>query len=321
MSAAAFSPDSRLVATAARVPSATSPYPSRERLVVWSAETGAALGEACCAVPANRLAFSRSGRQLMSIGYRPQAAAAVWRMSLQSDARSTGGAVLERVASLPLSDPDVDGVFVDDGLLVMLSTSGSVRLANAETGLPLVIPLRLAATSIRLDANRHRLVVTSRDWPPSAWVLHSPAVEVDLGHSQPVVSAHFSPSANSPQILTASLDGAARIWTTSGGLPEAEFYADDRLLGAEYSPDGRFVLTNDGRFVRVWKTSGEPVGRPIASRRGRFILARFDPTSARIVTASDEGPAWVWNAATGEPVREVTTAGSLWSVEFSPAGD
>ena len=343
VTAAAMSPDGRVVITSASATSspafesvlpANQPasQPGRERLIMWNGETREdvpagspvkdVLDEVCCSSPASRLVFSRSGRLLVSLSPERQVAA-VWRVRLGPDLLALRGAILERVTSLPVADPDEDAVFIDDRLLVVRSMSGSVRLADPETGQPLAIPLRLAATSIALDPDRRRVVLTSRDRPPSVWALRSPVPSVDLGHAGEVLSAQFSPAIGDARILTLSRDGVPRIWSAAGGLPDAALDQHGFVLDAEYSADGQRVLENEGRVARVVTAKGDQVAEivsPENDSRG-FILSRFTPGSAQLVLASMTGPAQLRDASTGQLVRQFDTAGAISTIEFSASGD
>ena len=49
--------------------------------------------------------------------------------------------------------------------------------------------------------------------------------------------------------------------------------------------------------------SGAPTGQPLR-HAGMVSDARFDPAGRRVVTASGDGSARVWDAATGRPLRD-----------------
>jgi hypothetical protein len=74
-------------------------------------------------------------------------------------------------------------------------------------------------------------------------------------------------------VLTASLDGTARLWDLSTGRPlgpPASF--GGRVLAAAVSPDGRTLLTgHEDGAARIWPWPWpEPVREPAAEVAGRI---------------------------------------------------
>jgi WD40 repeat protein len=96
----------------------------------------------------------------------------------------------------------------------------------------------------------------------------------------------------------------------------------DRVTSAEYSPDGRRVLTAcaDG-FARVWDlATGRVVTLPLR-HSSEVLQATFSPDGHRILTAGADDTARVWDAATGQaltpPLRHRSR---VTCVAFSPDG-
>ncbi|WP_437915025.1 protein kinase [Sorangium sp. So ce302] len=136
-----------------------------------------------------------------------------------------------------------------------------------------------------------------------------------------IVRAAFSPDGK--RIVTASLDGSARIWRADGaGEPVVLRGHQDRLAWAAFSPDGRRVVTASyDRTARVWSADG--AGEPIVLRGHDDVVfsAAFSPDGTRVVTASWDTTARVWSAdGTGEPVVLRGRPGWMWSAAFSPDG-
>jgi hypothetical protein len=76
------------------------------------------------------------------------------------------------------------------------------------------------------------------------------------GHTGYVFSALFSPDGK--WVVTASLDGTARVWEASTGKTIAELrgHAAPLLFGAAFSPDGKWVATASAdNTARVWEVS------------------------------------------------------------------
>jgi WD40 repeat protein len=105
------------------------------------------------------------------------------------------------------------------------------------------------------------------------------------------------------------------------------------LRSARFSPDGaRIVTASDDGTARVWKLDVvEPspgnmryvigsVGTPLVHRRG-VVSAFFSGDGSRVVTASTDKSARVWDAETGAPLTEpLWHDEALRSAIFSPDG-
>jgi WD40 repeat protein len=90
---------------------------------------------------------------------------------------------------------------------------------------------------------------------------------------------------------------------------------EDSVTHAEFSPDGRLVITaGQGTEARVWDVqSGRLVGAPL-KHNGMIYNPSFSSDSRRVVTASFDGTARVWNAHAFEAQCGVPHA------SFSPDG-
>ncbi len=116
-----------------------------------------------------------------------------------------------------------------------------------------------------------------------------------------------------------------------------KFKYDERVWSASFSQDGtRIVTGSEDKGARVWDVAtGQAIGEPmrhewirggspkfLPGSAGHVVLsASFSPDGTRIVTASDDNTARVWDAATrqtiGEPMRH---EGGVLSANFSTDG-
>jgi WD40 repeat protein len=88
------------------------------------------------------------------------------------------------------------------------------------------------------------------------------AVSEAMKHDDQVWGAQFSPDGK--RIVTASLDGTARVWDAATGWPLSErLHHLGKVFTALFSPDGERVLTasSDGT-ARVWDVPAVPVPAP-----------------------------------------------------------
>src|SRR5262249_43509202 len=76
------------------------------------------------------------------------------------------------------------------------------------------------------------------------------------------------------------------------------------LLSAQFSPDGKRIVTVGGMTARVWNAqTGQPVTGPMEPTN-LVASVRFSPDGKRIVTGSWANSARVWDAQTGLPLTE-----------------
>jgi WD40 repeat protein len=128
------------------------------------------------------------------------------------------------------------------------------------------------------------------------------------GHEDDVTAADLSPDGS--YLVTASLDGTARIWHASEAPGYGTvFRGAGPVATASFSPDGRYVLAANAQayqkddwdsFATIWETAtGKRVAvlggqdRPGASQHvkkglGGVRVAQFSPDGKRVLTVSDD---------------------------------
>jgi hypothetical protein len=107
----------------------------------------------------------------------------------------------------------------------------------------------------------------------------------------------------------------------------------ERVLSAEFSPDGKLVVTASGQgnlnasaepgssgHVHILDAaSGEPVA-PAFRHEGRVNRVCFSPDGRTVLSASHDGTARLLDVATGRPLRSFPHDGPVRHAEFSPDG-
>ncbi|MBK1616958.1 hypothetical protein CKO42_00540 [Lamprobacter modestohalophilus] len=121
------------------------------------------------------------------------------------------------------------------------------------------------------------------------------------GHSGRIYSIAFAPDGQ--QLVTASMDKTARVWSPQGDAIGILSGHQDRIYRAEFSPDGQWILTGsrDGS-IRIWK---RPTGRrqqpqtlstflPLEGGAGGVANAAFSPDGHYVAGAYWENAAILW---------------------------
>ena len=124
-----------------------------------------------------------------------------------------------------------------------------------------------------------------------------------LGHETRISAADFSP--DSQLVATASLDGAARIWSVKDGTSVATLRGHgDEVTIVSFSPDGQSLLTasRDGT-VRIWGVSDGKQRTVLRAHSGEVSSAQFSPNGSYIVTASSrDRTVRIWATQSGREI-------------------
>jgi WD40 repeat protein len=119
--------------------------------------------------------------------------------------------------------------------------------------------------------NGRRVIAASADKTARVWDAETgQPVSPPLKHRDTVYRATFDPSSRT--VITASFDGTARAWDAETGQPVSPPLKQPGVIHAQFSPDGRRIITfGDGsREVRVWEVP--PDDRPA---RDWVLLSQF----------------------------------------------
>ena len=154
-----------------------------------------------------------------------------------------------------------------------------------------------------------KIVTASWDYTAAVWdVATGKRMNVLKGHNGFVQRAVFSPDGKS--IITASDDAKVYRWNAITGKIEDSLLMNDYTSSAEYTPDGKKLITayshDDMSVVTVWtppfrKKLFDLKGNDESKYlKGEIYFAGFSPDGKKIVTASADHTAKIWNAFSGK---------------------
>jgi WD40 repeat protein len=172
------------------------------------------------------------------------------------------------------------------------------------------------------------------------------------GHENQVRRARFGD--NEDIVLSASRDRTARTWKVdTGGLRAVFAGHNDTVTAAIFLPGGRIATASEDGNVRTWWTVLQPPLLPARSRpaprrsldpratvqravvtlqihgrkvtlkghRADVLSVEVSRDGSRVVTASKDGDARIWDATTGKPVWVLSGhGGPVVDASFSPNG-
>ncbi|MBB3660037.1 WD40 repeat protein [Rhizobium sp. BK650] len=165
------------------------------------------------------------------------------------------------------------------------------------------------------------------------------ALGAPFAHSESITSAAFSPDGRC--VVTTAWDGEAKIWDAQSGQQIGDALRHGKAIwSAAFSPSGRKVVTAcDDGTARIWEIDAAEErtaaiilamnleSKPMEKRElrldhfGPVKSPHFSPDGKRVVTASQDGMARIWSAATGEKLGPAMLHGeTVDQVVFSADG-
>lgn len=311
VTSAAFSPDGSLLVTIASWETTAT---------VWNVKTGAKL-------------VSLVGHTL-SLNYAEFSPDGAYVVTASDDATARIWDVKTGTCITTLTKPSINvGVTIarysSDGNRIVTIVLETLWLWNTKTGglLAELSGHSKDAWSVNSAAFSHdgsRIVSASDDKTARLWDGKTGvALATLVGHTAPVRDAELSP--DNSRVVTASEDKTARLWDGKTGAPVATLAGDTATVNsAEFSPDGTCIVTaaGDPQYLsstssRIWIPFGSPyfdpqlggytarlwdgkTGAALANLVGHLYTvnsAHFSQDGKRVLTASDDNTACVWQVS------------------------
>ncbi|MEL7067778.1 MAG: caspase family protein [Cyanobacteria bacterium J06581_3] len=325
---ASFSPDGgEWVVTASNQ---TAGDKVRGTINVWKATDGSLVRSIVAQQGIRTLSLSENGTLIVTAGF--DNIARVW------NAR-TG----EQVRELKHSDTILSvGLSPDAQKIATTSTDRKARIWDQTGNLVATLEHSAEVKSASFNSDGSLLVTASRDQTAGVWDVETEELVTELLHLGPVREAIFSPddryivTTTLSDTRTASNNNSAYVWDWQA--PSAQDQLIFRAMHqravttARFSHDGSKLATGSrDRTAKIWdmatieqnakkeKPSALEAESSLNHRRG-VNTVRFSQEDDRIVTASADGTARVWDVSTGKPIVGLRHEAEVNTASFSPDG-
>jgi WD40 repeat protein len=228
--------------------------------------------------------------------------------------------------ALKIPTPHGEMALSPDGrTLVTGASEGIVRLWDASTGQPLLLPRKGHNDWVRFvifSPDGETFLTGSTDKTARIWdAVTGQPIGLPLIHNAAVTGAVFS---RDGKLVATSADSAVRVWEVRPYQPIRLVLGHSDLCGAiAFSPDGKMILTGSrDRNVRLWDAlTGQPLILPQRGHSDNILAVAFSPDGKLALTGSEAKTARIWEVPSGRPIGPLLEQGSqVTAVAFSPDG-
>jgi WD40 repeat protein/serine/threonine protein kinase len=232
----------------------------------------------------------------------------------------------------------IEGAERHPGLLANNTLLAALDQGREERTLP------VAGTILCFSADGRRLLIA---WPWNLRIWDVPAGKelvrienkehaIGPAGAQPFKAACFDPDGK--RFLTTSVFGRVRLWDAATGKALALLdegvsrvyhfgklgprnWTAEEACPAQFSPDGRFILTSDGQ-ARLWDAASGKEHLVLQGHEGSVLWAEFSRDGKQIITASRDTTARIWDAASGKQLHVLKghATNAMLMACFSPDG-
>lgn len=291
-------------------------------IVASQAEAAALWAQDEAEVAATKEAEQRQIAEVERRNAEHQADAAATSESVASVARSTAIAA-ESEAQMARRSAELASQSLAE-LDFKTDTSGDLALLLALESVNTTWQENRYVSDAALYALNQAVQTTHSEQSDNNFALHA------FHHENSVWFAEFN--SDGSRIVSASIDGTARVWDTDTGNQVGPPFAHPPVVRyAEFSPDGKLIATvGDDMIVRIWDANANELlftlDPPLQENENLFYqmwTASFSP-DGQFIVAPTGNAATVWEISSQRIVRilihDLGDSGAVSSATFSPVG-
>jgi len=209
-------------------------------------------------------------------------------------------------------------------LIFTAEESGATRVWNSVSAESVELPEHArAVTAVALSPDNQLIGAASKDHTATLVAMKTGEVSQTLsGHSDEVLAIAFS--RDGELVVTGSADQTARVWDAASGRLLRTFTASSRVNRVVFSKDGTRVYAQTNDSIVAWETSTGKQAFTIPQPEDHEPALAISPDGKLLLSSGGAAlgrAAVIWDAATGERVRELSGGAALvFSAKFSADG-
>ena len=217
--------------------------------------------------------------------------------------------------------------FSPDGTRVATAGKEGTRVWDAATGkVVLDLPYEHGALRSRFTREGDAIVEAAPDGAVTVWDVATRRERHEHHAGRYLQDAVLSPDGQ--RIATVGLDDVVELWDLTAGarsikLQATEHAPADIQIGrpASFSPSGELLAVGDNRgVVRVWDVAKRALIARNLDHRDQINQVRFTSDGKRVLVASNDATASLFDAGTGKRVFVVRHRQRVNAAELSPDG-
>ncbi|HEX8110954.1 MAG TPA: protein kinase [Kofleriaceae bacterium] len=187
--------------------------------------------------------------------------------------------------------------FTGDGRWLATGGGSDVRVFDTRTWARVMTVAGPRIRSMAIDPTAPRLITGSFDGDAAIWAIPSGERVYHLRElGDPVDAVAFAPGGAT--VATATRDGMIQVWDASSGkLRSTNHQLRTKILSLEFDRTSALVVAggSSGKVLVEDAASGMPLS--VLEGPSNVVWGRFDPSARRVVGASWDGTARIWDAA------------------------
>ena len=209
-------------------------------------------------------------------------------------------------------------------LIFTAEESGATRVWNSVSAESVELPEHArAVTAVALSPDNQLIGAASKDHTATLVAMKTGEVSQTLsGHSDEVLAIAFS--RDGELVVTGSADQTARVWDAASGRLLRTFTASSRVNRVVFSKDGTRVYAQTNDSIVAWETSTGKQAFTSPQPEDHEPALAISPDGKLLLSSGGAAlgrAAVIWDAATGERVRELSGGAALvFSAKFSADG-